>query len=324
MYDVATLGSVNIDLVDYVSRSEITALEERHEWFPRAGETVRIDDVPAAMPPGEPQHFLGGKGANQAVAAARANADSALFGTVGTDAADYGVRETLRRRGVDVRHLDEADEGTGKAYVFVDGQGENWISVLANANAATDEAYLDREYDRLRSADVLLLQNEIPRSTMESLLAALADESDRPTVVFNPAPVEGVEPLLTRPAVDVLSVNRTEYEALAESIEGFDGTVIRTNGGRDVVVEGDVGVDGDVGARVSPPSADPVDTTGAGDVFNGYLAARLAADDPLREAVEVATVAASLSTRTEGAQEAMPTLEAVREFFSRATPGRDA
>ncbi|WP_049921846.1 PfkB family carbohydrate kinase [Halopiger djelfimassiliensis] len=307
MSEVVSLGSSNVDRIQYLPAERIRELENRHGWFPAAGETVRIDGVTdgTVLEGRSYRNVVGGKGANQAVAAARASAETSLLGCVGADEAEYGVLETLSERGVDVDRVAITDRETGKAYVFVDDDGESWIAIVGGANDAVDEAYLDRQYDRIRTADVLLLQNEIPRATMDRLLGRLEREAIRPTVVFNPAPVGGAAPLLDRSAIDFVVVNETEYRALEDRLAAVDGTVVRTRGGDDVIVTGSVT------HRATPPTVDPVDTTGAGDAFCGYFGAALADGAAVEHAVDVATVAASIATEREGAQSAIPPAERV-------------
>ena len=354
MPDVVSLGSVNVDRTWYLSAEQIRDLESRYDWFPAAGETVRIEESPplsalegvpidaergSASPASHAQQdeadltAIGGKGANQAVAAASAGAETALLGCVGADESDYGVRETLADRGVAVDGVATVDRETGKAYVFVDEGGESWIAIVGGANDAVDEAYVERHRERILEADALLLQNEIPVSTADALLESLAEgdrgDGDRPTVVLNPAPADGAAPLLERSAVDVVVVNEAEHAALEDSLAGVDAAVVRTRGPDDVLVTG-AGADGDGDRdrddayryRVAPPSVDAVDTTGAGDAFCGYLAALLAAGAGLERAVEAATVAGSLATETEGVQNAIPDREAVERALE-GGPGSD-
>jgi len=309
MHRVVSLGSVNVDHVRRVTGTELVAFEERYDWFPDRGHTVRVETLPDGFAPDADEIRHGGKGANQAVAAAAAGAEATMLGTVGKDHDRFGIRTALADAGVDVGRIDVVDAPTGAAHVFVDPDGDNRIVVRSGANAALDDAYVRAQYDTIREADCLLLQNEIPVDPVATLLADLATESTRPAVILDPAPPEGVASLLGREAVDYLTPNEHEYAALADALDGYAGVVVRKRGGDPVIVESAT-----ERFTVEPPAVEPVDTTGAGDVLNGFLAARLAAGVPFRDAVETAVVAASMATRTSGARRGVPTLEAVRAF----------
>ncbi|WP_256296869.1 PfkB family carbohydrate kinase [Haloarchaeobius salinus] len=310
MSRVVSFGSINVDHVGYISRDRIAALADAHGWFPDAGETVRVDAVPAAVRDDLTETFLGGKGANQAVAAAAAEADASLLGCVGDDEDEHAVVETLAERGVAVDGLERVDGPTGYAAIVVDETGENHIAIVAGANGRVTPAYARRHGDHLRDADCLLLQNEL---RAEATLAALDEVSGtgrRPTVVYDPAPADGAGAVLSHDAVDVVTPNEGEAAALSDALDAFDGTVVRTLGENGVVVE-----DGDDEFRVDSPAVDPVDTTGAGDVFAGYLAAELGEGSGLRRAVQLATIAAALSTTMEGVQTAVPERQQVLDVL---------
>jgi ribokinase len=313
MGHVVSLGSINVDRMRTVSGSELAKLEQ-YDWFPDRDETVRIERPPDELT-ADPDHVRhGGKGANQAVAAASAGAETAILGKVGADHDEFGVLDSLLASGVDVDGVAVAPEPTGRADVFVGPGGDSWIVIYAGANGAVDRPYVDRQYEAILRADCLLLQNEIPIEPIVALLTRLADEPERPTVVLDPAPAGGAERLIGCEAVDYLTPNEREYEALRPSLERFDGVLVRTSSGDEVVVEGDERF------SVTPPRVTPVDTTGAGDVMNGFMAAQLAGGAPLREAVETAVVAGALSTQTEGAREGIPSLDEIRSV--RASGGR--
>jgi len=301
---VASFGSVNVDRVATVDAATVADLTATYEWFPAAGETVRapVGGPPAALGRHVDRTLLGGKGANQAVAAARAGADAALFGCIGADRTER-VRDALTGRGVACKALSVVDAPTGCAHVFVTPDAENRIVVSAGANGRVDPAYAHAHLDRLRAADALLLQNEVPVAAAEALLLALDGDGRRPTVLLDPAPTEGVADLLVHSSIDVLVPNERERAALADegALDAFDGTVVTTRGPAPVEVDAPDGP-----FTVAPPPADPVDTTGAGDVFAGYLATELAEGAPLRSAVELAAAAAARSTEREGVQRATP------------------
>lgn len=317
MYEVASLGSINIDRMRNAEPTALAGVASDYEWFPKPGETVRRERCPEDLIRDPDEVHIGGKGANQAAAASHAGADTRLFGKVGEEDEQYGVLKTLREAGVDVDTVGRSEVGTGTAFIFIDERGESWIVVCAKANGEVDEAYVNAHYERLREAEVVLLQNEIPLATMEAFLERLETEDDPPTVVFDPSPTAGAERLFGYEPVEYVTPNEHEYGVLADDLEVFDGTVLRTQGSDDLIVEGEESF------TVTPPSVAVRDTTGAGDVFAGFFAARVAAGATLRESAEMAVAAAALATRAVGAQEAIPSLEAVEEFRANAWSSAD-
>lgn len=291
--------------------NEIRSLQDNYDWFPSGGQTVRVDDVPEAIAAGESENFIGGKGANQAVAAANTAGEVTLLGSSGSDESEYDVISTLSDRGVTVDAVSESETETGKAHIFVGETGESWIAIVGGANTTVNSQYIDQHYRAIRNADVLLIQNEIPVGPVTSLLDRLDDDSSRPTIICNPTPTDDAAPLVRASVVDFLVVNESEYDALTRECRRFSGTLIKTQGGDDVLVRGNELF------RVPPPDANPVDTTGAGDVFCGYVAAHLGDGWGIRQAVEDATVAATRSTEVEGAQEAIANLESHRRRVGR-------
>ena len=330
---VASFGSVNVDHVRYCERAWLEEAADRYDWFPAAGETVAVESVPASFASAFDRTFLGGKGANQAVAAAGAGANATFLGAVGADADEYGVREGLAARGVEVTHVASVPGPTGAAYVAVDeGSGENHIAIVAGANDAVARTYARHHADVLRDADCVVLQNELPEDAVLGALDALADADDstgressgpcgeRPTVVYDPAPADdAAERVLAHECVDVVTPNAGEYERLRAAMDAFDGVVVQTRGADGVVVTpGSRGPWTGAAFERRPPAVDPVDATGAGDVFDGFLAAELARGTGFRRAVAVAVVAAARSTTSEGVQTAVPDRERVLEHVDRA------
>jgi ribokinase len=317
MYEVASLGSINIDRMRNANPVELVSVASDREWFPEPGETVRRERCPEELIPDPDEVHIGGKGANQAAAASHAGVETRLFGKVGLEDEQYGVLKKIGEAGVDVDAVGRSDAGTGTAFVFIDESGESWIVVCAKANGEVNEAYVDAQYDRLREAEVVLLQNEIPLDTMEAFLARLETEDDPPTVVVDPSPTAGAARLFDYDPVEYVTPNEHEQAVLREELAAFDGTVLRTHGGQDLVVEGEEEF------TVTPPTVDVRDTTGAGDVFTGFFAARLAAGASLRESAEMAVAAAALATREVGAQAAIPSLEEVERLRAESWPSAD-
>ena len=309
---VVSLGSINVDRVYRLDRAGLEALTER-PWFPERGATVAVESPPeVGLDPDALHH--GGKGANQATAAAAAGARTAMLGLVGPDHEESGVVSRLEADGVGVAGLETASAPTGTADVFVGPDGDTRILVCPGANDAVGAAYVGAHYETIADADCLLLQNEIPVEPVATLLERLGDERAPPTVVLDPGPPEGVERLLETGAVDYLTPNEQETAALGHLSE-LRGTRIETHGSGPVVADGPDG-----SFTVSPPSVDPVDATGAGDVLNGYLAAGLAAGDPLREALARAVAAASRSTLAAGARASVPDRRTVERFRTEQNP----
>jgi ribokinase len=291
---VIVVGSVNVDLVATVDR------------LPGAGETVTGGRFA--------QHH-GGKGGNQAVAAARLGAATWFVGAVGTDAFGDEARAALDSEGVDVSELRALpDQATGVALILVDASGENSIAVAGGANEALDPANVAAAFDRLRpsAGDVVLVGHEIPTAAAtEALRLARAGGA---TTIFNPAPATGVT-VETLALSDVLTPNQgeaTELLALAGETEGpgperlaqlvGGGHVLVTLGGRGALL-----VDQDGAQPIAAPAMTVVDSTGAGDTLNGALAAGLASGMTVLDAARRAVRAASLAVARAGAREGMPT-----------------
>jgi ribokinase len=277
---IALVGSINLDVVVGV---------ERH---PVPGETVVG---------GDRQELPGGKGANQAVAAARLGATVAFVGRVGDDDAGRRLRDGLAAEGVDVTHVRvDPDAPTGMALIAVDGAGENTIVVSSGANARVSAADVEAARDVLAGAGVTLVQHEVPEDAVAAAIAGAGG-----TVVLNPAPAR---PIVA--PVDVLVPNRGELEALVGRA-GDPIELARTVGvARAVVVtlgnEGAAVIEGSRVERIPAVRVDAVDTTGAGDAFCGALAQALDAGAELVEAARWAVRAAAASVTKPGAQGGLP------------------
>ena len=288
--DVLTVGSIHLD-----HRYLVRVL-------PRAGETVIAESA---------SHGLGGKGANQAVAAARSGVRSALVGFVGSDGTSSDVLDRLTGLGVDTTGVIRVDNvDTGAAAVIRDAEGENQIVVSSGANAVGDmtEPTLREAIER---STVLLLQGEVAVETSERA-AKLAEETGT-RVVINLAPVVDFGEALTH--ADPLVVNEVEAAQLLgiepdDTVDGMELATGLSGYARSVVVtlgeQGAVFVAGPTSERVPAPGVDVVDTTGAGDAFVGALAAQLALGTELSDAVRFAVVAASKSVEMVGAAESYP------------------
>ncbi|MCL2489760.1 MAG: GH1 family beta-glucosidase [Propionibacteriaceae bacterium] len=294
-FDVVVFGSANIDHVMRVDR------------FPHPGETVSAKTY---------LRSVGGKGLNQAIAAARAGASVAFVGSVGTDDAGDLVSGALADAGVDVSSLARVPTPTGLAYVSVAATGANEIIVAAGANAALTSL------DGGPTGTVLLVQLEVPHEAVREAMQAF-----RGIVILNPAPSREAGPLLD--LADVIVPNATELADLAGSDTvpadtsaalrlvgelGFHGAVVVTLGGEGALVV----VDGDAW-HVVASSAAVVDTTGAGDAFCGTLASRLAAGDDLLDAARHAVAAGTATVARVGAGTAMPVAAETAALLTKVT-----
>ena len=314
MARVVSLGSVNIDRIRPVDRAELATLESRAEWLPAPGETRVVPDLPSKAVEAATETALGGKGANQAVAAAMAGAETTLLGAVGEDHTAVNLLPRLSESGVDVSHVARSEVPTGTALIVVDTGGENRIALREGANATVEPDYVRAHAMALEEADCLLLQNEIPVNASLAALEVIRDARDPPTVVLDPAPAPGSGPLVSAEPVDIITPNAEEASHLADLLAGIEARVITTNGSDPVRVSGSSI------RSVTPPRVDPVDTTAAGDVFAGYLAAGIATAGTWEVGLERAVAAASLSTETVGAQASIPDRDAVSEFLAESGP----
>jgi ribokinase len=286
MARVVVIGSINMDLVTLAPR------------FAGPGETLlgeRFLTIP------------GGKGANQAVAAARLGAEVALVGALGDDAFGRELREGLAREGIALDHVRQVgDAGSGTASITV-AEGENSIIVVPGANARVTPAQVEGASDAIGRADAVLVQMEIPLETVEATLR-LGHRLGVP-VILNPAPAQKL-PVEWLKLARYVTPNQHELATLlgADARDDFRDLmrrapcpVILTRGGEGAWYRED-------GDPIHQPgfAVDVVDTTGAGDTFNGALAVFLR--EGLPQAVRKACAAAALSVTRLGAQGGMPTL----------------
>ncbi|UQX87367.1 ribokinase [Jatrophihabitans telluris] len=272
---LVVVGSANVDLV--------IAVRE----LPQRGDTVLATGMTRGA---------GGKGANQAVAAARDGAGVTFVGSLGRDADGDWLLGQLAEAGIDTSLVRRVGVPTGTAVVTVAEDGENAIVVVGGANQNLIDL-TDTEVATIAGARVLLVQLEIP---VQTVTAAIAAASDRATVVLNAAPALPLPDELLR-LVDVLVVNETEARAMS----GWDRSVpttITTLGSRGVTLSRPDGT------RVEVPgiSVNAIDATAAGDTFCGVLGAALARGQRIEDAVERANAAASLAVRRRGAQSSIP------------------
>jgi ribokinase len=296
--DVFVVGSINQDFVLSVERR------------PEPGETVTEAQLSRSN---------GGKGANQAAAAALLGASVTFLGRVGDDGLGEPLVEALADKGVDTSLIAASpDSSTGTAFITVTPDGENAITVAPGANRSLTAEDVDDASDAIGDARVLVAQMEVPPEVVLRAVEVAARQGTRALVNLAPT-TEVPRELLEK--LDPLVVN--EHEAtflLHERVEGVEGALsaapeLLQLGPRSAVItlgrEGAVFCDGESTNHYSAPKVDAVDTTGAGDAFVGALAARLAQDLPLSEAVAYAVRAGAAAVTKKGAQGALPTPESV-------------
>ncbi|MCJ0903238.1 ribokinase [Rhodococcus sp. ARC_M6] len=279
---IVVVGSVNMDLTSTVSR------------FPVPGETLLGTAFATAA---------GGKGSNQAIAAAKAGGDVIFIGAVGDDGFGRELRQTLDSAGVDTTLLRTVNGPSGVAAITVDARAENSIIVVAGANGSVTEL-TDSDLDAIANADVLLCQLEIPLATV--VAAAKHAQLNDTTVILNPSPVQDLPNTLID-AVGILIVNQTEVEQLSSITDRVEHLVTTLGaGGADLRSRGSA-------VHADSPKVTPVDTTGAGDAFTGAFAVEWILDRS--RALHFACVAGSLATTVPGAAASSPTRTAIEDLL---------
>ena len=295
---ITVVGSLNIDLVCHAIRR------------PDKGETLIGDAFDI---------FTGGKGFNQATAAARLGAEVTLVGSIGADPFGEILLTAIENEHIDSRFVTRrTDIGTGVATIVVEPDGDNSIIVVPRANMALTTADIDAAVDCIADADVLLLQLETPIAASEH--AAAIAKRNGTTVVLNPAPAQPLPDSLLK-YVDILTPNQSETELLSgmkvssheeahRAAEVLRTRMIATENAAVVLTLGAQGaliLTETTSEQVSALPVEPVDTTGAGDAFCGALANALASGETLRPAVAFANAAGAAAVTVIGATPSMPT-----------------
>lgn len=301
---ITVVGSIHIDYTIKLPR------------LPSIGETVIGLDFKKSP---------GGKGANQAVAAARLGAETYMVGRVGADEDGRILVDNLRMNGVhtDYVRIDPISY-TGIALIMVDAYGRNMIAVASGTDARVSKEDIDSAIDRIRESDMLLTQLEIP---IETTIYALEKAYEAGvTTILNPAPCRELPRDVYR-KISILTPNRVELSMLVNmpiaslsDVEKAARSILDL--GVEVVIvtlgeEGALIVDRYSSTHVRAIKVEAVDTTGAGDAFNAALAVALAEGKPLRDAVFMANAAAALKITRMGAQEGLPRRSELEEFLSK-------
>lgn len=303
MNQLVVLGSVNADHVLQVPS------------FPRPGETLHGRNY---------QVIPGGKGANQAVAAARLNADTGFIACVGDDAFGINIRESFKLDGINISGVKmQPNCPTGIAMIQVSDSGENSICISAEANAKLTAQVIESDLANIGAANYLLMQLETPIDGI--IKAAQFAKENRTNVILNPAPARELPDTLLA-CVDVITPNETEAQVLTGITVNDDQSAqlaaneLHKKGIEIVLITlGAKGVwlsQNGRGVLIPGFKVDATDTTAAGDTFNGALVTGLLEDMPLESAIKFAHAAAAISVTRFGAQTSIPTRKEVDAFLA--------
>ena len=298
MAKIVVVGSSNTDMVVKTPR------------FPQPGETILGGDF---------FMFPGGKGANQAVAAARMGGEVTFLCSLGDDLFGQNALEGYRKEKINTQHvLVTEDSPSGVALITVSESGENQIVVASGANMLLSKAYIESYVDLLREADVVLTQFEIPMSTLE-YLADICRASDT-VLIINPAPAQTLKDE-TLKGLYLITPNETEAKILTgievDSTEDAKKAALYllNKGVKNIIItmgkKGAFFMNKEESFLLEPPRVKAIDTTAAGDVFNGVLSVNLAEKKPWKYSIDMANRAAALSVTRMGAQASAPYLKEI-------------
>ncbi|AHZ72750.1 MULTISPECIES: ribokinase [Pseudomonas] len=298
---VVVIGSLNMDLVTRAPR------------LPRGGETLIGQSFATVS---------GGKGANQAVAAARLGAQVSMVGCVGSDAYGEELRGALMVEQIDCQAVSTVEGSSGVALIVVDDNSQNAIVIVAGANGALTPQVIDRFDAVLQAADVIICQLEVPDATVGHALKRGRELGK--IVILNPAPASRPLPADWYASIDYLIPNESEASALSglpvdslASAETAATRLIALGAGKVIITlgaQGSMFANGTGFEHFPAPTVKAVDTTAAGDTFVGGFAAALASGKTEAEAIRFGQVAAALSVTRAGAQPSIPTLSEVQAY----------
>ncbi|WKV10098.1 ribokinase [Thermoanaerobacterium sp. CMT5567-10] len=303
MNNILVVGSINMDIV------------ARVEHIPQIGETVIAREV---------KYFYGGKGANQAVSIAKLKGNVIMIGRVGNDGYGKDIIENLKKHNVKIDGIEvDNQKKTGTAFIYVSDKGENNIVVNQGANKNLDVEQIKRHVSLFENVKFCILQLEIPIETIKYVVEICNKRNIK--IILNPAPAREIpEAILNK--IYILTPNKTELSILTNKIiktqEDVDNASIMLI---DKGVENVITTLGDEGCYFKNRfescyfpaiKVKPVDTTGAGDSFNGALSAALCDDINIKKAIEFATYVSALTVTKEGAQSSFPDKIEVNKFIN--------
>lgn len=290
MSKITIIGSISTDFV-------VTA-----DIRPEVGETITGNDFSTTF---------GGKGANQAVASARLGGDVYMAGTVGNDLFGKELVHNLTENNIHVDYVEPVTQvPSGSAHITI-VDGDNCIVYVPGANNVIDTNRIEKLIALIQSSDIVVVQNELPQEVVEKIIEVCFAQNVK--VIYNPAPARFVSQSILEKAT-YLTPNESEFKllfpkmTLSEGLAHYPNQLIVTMGSKGVYYH-----DGTSEKHVSSYSVDPIDTTGAGDTFNGAFAVALTAGLDMDSSIRFGNLAASLSIQKFGAQGGMPTLAEMKE-----------
>jgi len=300
MKKVLVIGSLNMDMVVSVKN------------IPQIGETVLASSI---------EESGGGKGANQAVACARFGAQTYMLGSIGNDHNGKILKENLDREGINTKGIKVQDnDRTGMAWIALDDDGNNSIVVIPGANNSFTIEDIDKNEEILREADIILIQMEIPLDVVEYAVNKASKNGS--FIILNPAPARVLsKDLLTK--IDIITPNKTELDILTKDSNlttNYDKSKYLIDlGVKNVICTlGEYGalfVNKEENILFGPYKVNAIDTTGAGDCFNGVLAAEIYKGNDIVQSIKNAIIASAISVTKKGAQLSMPKLQDIVHKF---------
>jgi len=305
MNKILIIGSTNMDIA------------AKLEHLPKPGETVGDATLFRAF---------GGKGANQAVAAARAGGDVGFIGCIGNDANGQQMKTNLKKEGINTDFISVVPKvASGTALIFVDNKGENCIAVAPGANNHVTPSIIDNIEHEILAADLILLQLEIPYSTVQHICKLASNHNKK--VLLNPAPAMALDRTILN-SLEYLILNETEIEMIS-GIRLDDNNIsnlceaLRDKGPKNIIVtlgsKGSYIYNDNIQEFVEGFTVDAADTTGAGDTFCGaFAAATTKYNLDILESVQFANAAGALSVTKNGAQSSIPIITQIEEFIKNA------
>jgi len=294
VYDIVVIGSINADLVFKADKR------------PNPGETLIGKDFKTVP---------GGKGANQAVAASRLGAKVAILGCLGKDQNGVFLEENLENNNVETKYIKKTDDAPSGVAGIVLAEGDNSIIVVPGANYKVDKEYIDKNKEVILNSKIVLLQLEIPVDVVKYVIEICSNSEVK--TILNPAPIQKLDED-TLDKLDYLTPNEHEFKILYGSTN--EEKILKEQKNKLIITKGRQGVVFSKGEEViNIPSleVDVVDTTGAGDTFNGAFAQSIVKGKTVEESIKFANIAGAISVTKFGAQGGMPTLEEINKFIKK-------